>query len=187
MATTGNIRTLRKQLFDVVERTAVTAVEAVGAVLLTKGSLSFSTGEVALLGAIAGGLAAVRTVVAKWLSSQRGPQEWLEDMFSRAIFTFAQTLISALAVSAAPGLNLNLSSVKAAALAGVAAALAAVKGALARGVVSDPVFTPASLVPAAAAKAGNGPADPLAGGDPAAPVVAGSPAVAAGTAPQLVS
>lgn len=146
-----------RNLADIAERTVVTAAEALGAVLLTKGSINLSAAEVAILGAIAGGLAAVRTLVANRLSSQRGPQEWVEDLFSRTIFTFAQTLVAALSVSAIPN-GLHLHEIQAAALAGVAAALAAVKAALARGVLSDPVFSPASLVPATAAKAAGGPA-----------------------------
>jgi len=146
MANTAAARSVPQQLADVAERTVVTAAEAVGAVLLAKGSISFSAAEVAALGAVAGGLAAARALVANWLTGQRGPSKWLEDMSSRAIFTFAQTLIAALIVSAASGLD--LSSVKAAAVSGAAAALAAIKGALARGVLSDPVFTPASLLPA---------------------------------------
>jgi hypothetical protein len=142
----ADTQTVQQKLLDIGERTAVTAGEAVLAVLLAKGTLSVSAGETAVLGALAGGLAAVRAVVATWLSSQKGPQEWVEDLFSRAAFTFAQTLIAALIVSAAS--PLTLSSVKAAAIAGGAAALAAVKAALARGVMSDPVFTPASLLPA---------------------------------------
>jgi hypothetical protein len=145
MANTNDTRTTPQKLADIAERTVVTAAEAIGAVLLTKGTISFSATEVAILGAVAGGLAAVRTLVANWLSGQQGPQEWLEDMFSRATFTFAQTLVAALTVSAGAD-GLHLPGIRAAAMAGAAAALTAVKAALARGVMSNPVFSPASLL-----------------------------------------
>jgi len=136
--------TMKQKLLDVAERTAVTAGEAVLAVYLAKGTLNLSGAETAVLGALAGGLAAVRATVADWLLRQHGPREWVEDLLSRASFTFAQTLIAALLMST----TISLPSVKAAGIAGVAAALAAIKAALARGVQSDPVFTPASLIPA---------------------------------------
>lgn len=145
MAAPAGTGSTKNQLLDIGERTIVTAAEALGALYLTKGALSISGAEIAALTALAGGLAAVRVVVANLLASQKGPQLWLEDSFSRAIFTFAQTLVSALIVSAAS--NLDLSSVKAAAIAATAAALAAIKAALAKGVMSDPVFSPASLLP----------------------------------------
>jgi hypothetical protein len=179
MANTNDTRTVPQQLADIAERTAVTAAEAVGAVLLTKGSVSFSTGEIAALGAIAGGLAAARAIVANWVTGKRGPQEWLDDLFCRAIFTFAQTLVAALIVSAPPH-GLDLSSIKAASLAGVAAALAAIKGALAQGVMSDPVFTPAALLPAPAAlRAGGGigTAQQSADAGSVVPITGGAPTV----------
>lgn len=135
--------TVRQKLLDVAERTAVTAGEAVLAVLLAKGALNLSGAETAALGALAGGLAAARAVLANWLLTQHGPREWAEDLLVRASFTFAQTLVAALLLST----TISLPSVKAAAIAGVAAALAAIKAAVARGVSSDPVFTPASLLP----------------------------------------
>src|SRR6185437_11371024 len=103
----------KQKLLDVAERTAVTAAEAVLAAYLAKGALSLTGAEAAVLGALAGGLAAVRAIVANWLASQHGPREWLEDLFSRGAFTFAQTLVAALLTPALTGLSLT--SVKAAA------------------------------------------------------------------------
>jgi hypothetical protein len=139
-----NPPSMTHQIMDVAERTIFTAGEALVAILLTKGSLSFSAAEVTMLTAVAAGIAGVRTVVSQAIDRSPGPKEWLEDLFSRAIFTFAETLVASLITSATTGLN--LSALQSAGVAGLAAALTAVKAALARG-SNLSLISPASFVP----------------------------------------
>jgi hypothetical protein len=136
-------QTTGQQLLDIGERTVFTAGEAILAVYLAKGMVSVSAVEVAILTAISAAIAAVKTIVSQWLGQNTGPKEWLEDMASRAVFTFGETLVAALITSAAT--DLNLSSIKAAAIAAAAAALSALKSAIANGVNSGP-DSPAALL-----------------------------------------
>ena len=136
--------TWQHRALDVGERTVVTALEALAAVYLAKGQVSVSAAEAAALAGIAAGLALLRSFLAAW-RPRPGNIGWLEDLVLRATFTFAQTLVACLITAVVT--PLDLSSLKAAGVAGLAAAVAAVKAAVAQG-VGNPAS--AGLVPASA-------------------------------------
>jgi len=123
---------LRKQLLDILERSAFTAIQALAAVYLAKGVLSISGVEVAVLTAVATVLTAVRTLISQHTGNTRKPKNWIEDLSSRTAFTFAATLVASLITAAST--PLDMSALKSSLVAALAASLAVVKASVARGV-----------------------------------------------------
>lgn len=122
---------LRKQLLDILERSAFTAVQALAAVYLAKGVLTISGAEVAILTAVAGALSALRALLSQRIGNGTKPSDWIEDLSSRTAFTFATTLVASLITAAAT--PLDMPALKSALIAALAASLATVKAAAARG------------------------------------------------------
>ena len=142
--TDGGSPVFGRQLLDIGERTVFTAAQSMVAVYLAKGSLSVSAAEVAVLTAVAATLTMLRTMISQRIAKEKKPLNWVEDLLSRVAFTFATTLVASLVTLAAT--PLDMSALKSAVIAALAASLAAVKSAAARGLFNQ---NNASLVPLA--------------------------------------
>jgi hypothetical protein len=69
----GTAGDFNKQLLDILERSVFTAIQALGAIYLAKGTVSISGVEVAVLTAVATVLTALRTLISQRTGNTRKP------------------------------------------------------------------------------------------------------------------
>ena len=131
---------------DMLERAGKSALQAFIAAFVLSGTLSLDTLEAAAIAGITAALTVVKAIVATFIPSDITPASfaagrlsWLVDVVERLIFTFVEAFLAVLLV----GSDYNISTLRAAALAGIAAAVSVITSMLSAAV---PGISPASLV-----------------------------------------
>lgn len=131
---------------DMLERVGKSALQAFIAVIILHGTYSLDVVQAAAIAGLTAALTVVKAILATVIPSDLTPASfaagrlsWFTDVVERLLFTFIEAFVSALLV----GTSYNLSILRSAALAGLAAALSVLSSMLS---ASKPAISPASLV-----------------------------------------